>query len=244
MSSFFKKRKFSDLEFEHTNTAFSNLSLNPGSSIIHDSLLVMESKRKKKGKNCNSEYSISMSTDNKSNRMIVDDDISVNSIDMESDFEDNCEFNIDKMFIKTSALCFERLSIVIFDKVFESYANRNKAIFPYFYYKCLEEYTLYRVFKMFFITCFIDSYKNDYEITDYNDIHSILNNKIYLNDEPRSVYRISVDSRKADFIYDCFNNQKAKQTVNKKLSIKPKELQDQDNYCADLSSNENLMDLD
>ena len=100
---------------------------------------------------------------------------------------------------------------------------------------------------MFFITCFIDSYKNDYEITDYNDIHSLLNNKIYLNDEPRNLYRISVDSRKADVIYNCFNNQRAKQTLNKvfkQLSIKPEEAQDQDSYCTDLSSNENLMNLD
>lgn len=243
MSSFFKKRKFSDLELDQTNFAFNNLSLN-SSSIMLDSLVVMESKRKKKKYNCNSEYSICISTDNKTNKMIIDDDITVNSVDLESDFEDNCEFNIDKMFIKSSALCFERLNIVIFDKVFESYANKNKAIFPYFYYKCLEEYTLYRVFKMFFITCFIDSYKNDYEITDYNNIHSILNNKIYLNDEPRSLYKISVDSKKADFIYNCFNNQRTKQTVYNRLSFKPEELQEQDNYCADLSSNENLMDLD
>jgi hypothetical protein len=142
-----------------------------------------------------------MSTDNKSNKMLVDDDISINSIDMESDMEDNCEFSIDKMFLKTSSICFERLNIDLFGKVFESYANQNKAVFPYFYFKCLEEYTLYRVFKMFFLTCFIDSYKNDYEITDYNDIHSILNSKIYLNDEPKNLYNIRGPTR---YYYSIF----------------------------------------
>ena len=112
---------------------------------------------------------------------------------------DNTKYNVDDNYCNSFCLLnYNKINNKILEDIVETMNNKNKAIYSYLYFFCLKEYTFYRVYKMFFLTSFIDMYISDYEYEINNTsneypMYCTLNNSYNSNNNNNNVKNIKLN---------------------------------------------------
>lgn len=182
------QKPINDNDIINTNLAFEKLGLSSNSTSTSSSSYIKKKRKRTISENTTFDSYIlnvssfsNMTLDdevNKDSLVISSNDITYNNeIILSDDARSNAltdsicvDFDIDDRYLSSFLTNpIESLLIHNFFDEYQAFINRKLSIFPYFYIKCLQEYTLYRIFKVFFMVNIVNTEENDNKTLLFHD---------------------------------------------------------------------------